>query len=401
MVVSCRSLEGLRPGERPGRRALGPTGGPSGDRRHDGRKGHRERRFRPAAPDRWLALWADRRWPSGPPRSRRVTPNRRTADRVSGRGFRVSAVTGNGRRASGNTEIHRDRATGNGRRVSGNTEIHRDRATAIGDGESRRRRHAEVALPLRLRTPRGRGASRTPSGFLASPASPGDAAPPRILPPVPPSAVGDEGRSAEYRASPTEVPASRSLPAPRGARRVSRGGRRARETSGSSAKSKRHFQWTMARSGPTFRVVTGKGDRPGGDRPERVGPEPARAKGTSDRAHPARGGAGPARGHRKRPSGRDRAEGPPAERLRSNGEERTVARSFAPAEAVLRGGDRRNEDTPRGRKLPRGFSRPGHPVTPLHLQRGGARGDRCDGSQAEMIPARSEFAVYTRVHAMA
>jgi hypothetical protein len=64
-------------------------------------------------------------------------------------------------------------------------------------------------------------------------------------------------------------------------------------------------------------------------------------KGQSDRAPPARGGAGSARGHRERPSGRDRVERHLAGRPRSNGGTRTVARPLVPTESASRGRVRR------------------------------------------------------------
>lgn len=94
----------------------------------------------------------------------------------------------------------------------------------------------------------------------------------------------------------------------------------ARETSRTTAKSNQRFQWTLPQAPPTFSFVAGTGDRTGGDRPERVGSEPERATRTSDRAPPERGGTGLARGHRKRPSGWDRAEGQLDGRLRPDGE---------------------------------------------------------------------------------
>jgi len=73
-------------------------------------------------------------------------------------------------------------------------------------------------------------------------------------------------------------------------------------------------------SSPTFSFVAGTGDRNGDNRPERVGPKPERATGKSDRAAPEREGTGLARGHRKRPSGRDRAGRQLGGRLRPDGE---------------------------------------------------------------------------------
>lgn len=86
---------------------------------------------------------------------------------------------------------------------------------------------------------------------------------------------------------------------------------------------------------------------------------------------PARDGVGSERGYRKRPSGRDRVEGHPAGRFWPAGGTRTVERPLALTASASRGRDRRNGNTPRGRKLPRGFSRPG-PVGPFgYTQRHG------------------------------
>ena len=166
---------------------------------------------------------------------------------------------------------------------------------------------------------------------------------------------------------------------PNRANEVRRGSRssklnRARESSSSRAKSHQRFGWTYVPRCPSFCFVAGKGNWNGDIRPERVGPEPERGTGASYRAPPARGGVGPERGYRKRPSGRARVEGHLAGRLRPAGGTRTVERPLVPTESASRGRDRRTGNTPRGRKLPRGFSRPG-PFRPFDytLRHGMAR----------------------------
>ena len=57
--------------------------------------------------------------------------------------------------------------TGNGRRAKGRTGVRRNRADAEDEGSNRSRRYFEMAEAVLMRTPRGRGESRTPSGFLA------------------------------------------------------------------------------------------------------------------------------------------------------------------------------------------------------------------------------------------
>ena len=90
---------------------------------------------------------------------------------------------------------------------------------------------------------------------------------------------------------------------------------------------------------------------------------------------PPKGSASAPQGaHRKRPSGRDWVEGHLAGRPRPAGGTRTVERPLVPTESASRGRDRRTGNTPRGRKLPRGFSRP-EPFRPFDytLRHGMAR----------------------------
>jgi hypothetical protein len=102
---------------------------------------------------------------------------------------------------------------------------------------------------------------------------------------------------------------------------------------------------------------TGRPDR---RHPTRKGrPETRKGDGIVQPGAPREGVVGSARGSRERPSGPERTEGRLAERPRSHGGIRTVARPLVPTNSAPRGRVRWNGNTPRGRELSRGFSR--HP----------------------------------------